>query len=121
MIVIDSNSLCRGEAQRRAKPEQEEPLMCVCKATLKELGIDVLDWPPYSPDLNVIEVIWAIMEARIEKKNPKSIDELKQIIIQVWESISWGTINGLINSMNKRLKAVNANPKQTIYRLNKAE
>lgn len=26
------------------------------------------DWPPYSPDLNVIEVVWAIMKKRIQKK-----------------------------------------------------
>lgn len=38
------------------------------KATIKELGIDFLDWPPYISDLNFIEVIWAILEDPIEKK-----------------------------------------------------
>lgn len=44
----------------------------VTKAALSELAIKVLDdWPPYSPDLNIIETVWAIMKARIEKKKPK--------------------------------------------------
>ena len=85
---------------------------------LRELGITVLDWPPYSPDLNVIEVIWAIMEMRVEKLCPKTIEELKSIIIDVWNSLSWQTIAGLICTMQDRLSTVNSNPAQTIYRLN---
>lgn len=43
--------------------------------TLSELAIKVFDdWPPYSPDLNIIETVWAIMKTRIEKKNPKSME-----------------------------------------------
>lgn len=90
------------------------------RAVLAELGITVLDWPPYSPDLNVIEVIWAIMEKRVEKLCPKNIEELKAVIIDVWNSITWQTIAGLICSMKDRLIAVNSNPGQTIYRLNSA-
>ena len=90
----------------------------VTKAVLKELDINVLDWPPYSTDLNVIEVVWAIMEKRIEKINPKNIDELKQCISDVWEGLTWQIINGLINTMESRIQTVNANPGQTIYRLN---
>lgn len=52
---------------------------------LKELGIEVLDWFPYSPDLNVIDVVWAIMEKKIEKYHPDSIDDLKRIIQEVWD------------------------------------
>ena len=89
-------------------------------AVLKELGINVLpNWPPYSPDLNIIEVVWAIMEARVEKANPNTIDELKDVIKDVWEHLSFATINGLVETMERRLKAVNENPGRTIIKLTK--
>lgn len=49
------------------------------KAILKELGIDVLDRPPDGQYLNVIKVIWAILNARIQKRKSTSIDELTPI------------------------------------------
>lgn len=56
------------------------------KAVLKELDIDLLDnWPPYSPDLNIIEVIWAIMGKRVEMLQPKTIEDLRRIVIEVWD------------------------------------
>ena len=84
-------------------------------AVLKELEIDLLpDWPPYSPDLNIIEVKWAIMERRVEIHQPKTIDDLKIIISKVWEELTWQTINGLVNGIPNRLRAVNNNPSQTL-------
>ena len=77
------------------------------------------DWPPYSQDLNIIEVIWAIMEARVEKVNPKSIDELKQTLIEVWENLDFKTINGLVSTMDDRIRIVNKNPERTIWKLTK--
>lgn len=58
------------------------------REVLNELGITIFDRPPYSPDLNVIKGIWAIIEMRIEKLHPKTIDELKSAIIDVWNSIN---------------------------------
>ena len=33
-----------------------------------ENNIKIIDWPPYSPDLNPIENIWAIMKIKITEK-----------------------------------------------------
>ena len=60
------------------------------------------DWPPYSPDLNIIEVVWAIMKKRLEMKKISTIDELRSEITNVWENLSFQTINGLVESMPKR-------------------
>ena len=85
---------------------------------LKELEIKLLEnWPPYSPDLNIIEVVWAIMENRVEVKGPNSIDGLKKVVRDVWDSLSNQTINGLVDSIDRRLNAVHSKPDQTIYYL----
>ena len=34
-----------------------------------ENNIKIIDWPLYSPDLNPIENIWAIMKRKIARKN----------------------------------------------------
>ena len=88
----------------------------VTKAVLSELAVKVLaDWPPYSPDLNIIEVVWAIMKSRIEKKNPTTIDELKKIIFEVWDGLTFQTINGLIDTMNERIRFAFEHPERSYY------
>lgn len=80
------------------------------KTTIKameDLGIKILQgWPPYSPDLNIIETVWAIMKRRIRDIGPKSIDDLKKICLDVWNSISNETIHGLVSDMPNRLISV---------------
>lgn len=43
-------------------------------------GVQVMDWPPYSPDLNPIEHIWAYIKRRVAELSPKGVDELTKAI-----------------------------------------
>src|SRR5580692_4964138 len=36
-------------------------------AFFAEMGIDVMPWPPYSPDLNPIENLWKMLKAEINR------------------------------------------------------
>ena len=70
-------------------------------------GVPLLpDWPPYSPDLNIIEVIWAIMKQRVQNQKPETIEELKEAILHVWDELSFETIDCLIASIPRRLEYV---------------
>ncbi len=73
----------------------------------RELQIQVLPfWPPYSPYLSPIEIIWDIMKRKVEKYRPKNIQQLSYIIQSVWNNLSYYTINGLIDSFPKKYKSV---------------
>jgi transposase len=74
----------------------------------------VLDWPSYSPDLNPIENLWAIIKKRVEKRVNKIIRKKKKITIECWYGIireEWEDISeelclNLINGMPGRLDEV---------------
>jgi hypothetical protein len=85
---------------------------------LNRRGIKILDrWPPYSPDLNIIEIVWAVMKRRVSNRNPRTLNELQSIIQEVWDNLSYSTINSLIDSMQCRLEKIIRNNGETIVHL----
>lgn len=82
---------------------------------LKESGIETLSWPPYSPDLNPIEHIWALLKGTLAKKHPnlrkyarnkQGLEALIKAVDDVWEGIDQGCIQALFDSIPQRLQAV---------------
>ncbi|KAI3359195.1 hypothetical protein L3Q82_002724 [Scortum barcoo] len=73
----------------------------VCQQFLQDKGIDAMDWPARSPDLNPIEHIWDIMSRSIHQRHvaPQTVQELADALVQVWEEIPQETIRHLIRSM----------------------
>ena len=55
--------------------------------------------PPYSSDLNPIEKIWAWMKHKLVKLNPKSSEELKESIKEVWEELDIEMVNRFVDHM----------------------
>ncbi|KAI3354701.1 hypothetical protein L3Q82_019193 [Scortum barcoo] len=64
----------------------------VCQQFLQDEGIDAMDWPARSPDLNPIEHIWDIMSRSIHQRHvaPQTVQELADALVQVWEEIPSG-------------------------------
>lgn len=55
-----------------------------------------------SPDLNVIKMIWNIMDNIIAFYNPTTKEDLKEAIHNAWNSIKMETINKLRESFIRR-------------------
>jgi hypothetical protein len=69
--------------------------------------IEVLDWPPQSPDLNPIENVWWELKRRLNsyETDPSGMIELWERVQDVWNSIIPPEIClGLIESMPKRIE-----------------
>lgn len=74
---------------------------------LENLCDVICDWPPNSPDLNPIELLWAIMKKRVavaQRGKEITKQELIEILHTVWEEISQELIDNLCNSFEGRLR-----------------
>ena len=79
----------------------------VCRQYLEDEGIDTIEWPSRSPDLNPIEHLWDIMFQSIRRRQvaPQTLQELTDALRQIWEDIPQDTIRRLIRSMPRRCQA----------------
>jgi hypothetical protein len=69
-------------------------------------GVDLLDFPPYSPDLNPIENLWSILKQRVESRLARTVDEVEQVLREEWEALDQSLLTRLAQSMPNRCKAV---------------
>ena len=82
----------------------------VCRDFLNQNNVQVLDWPPYSPDLNPIEHLWDALDRRVRKRVnvPNNVAQLQLALIQEWNNIPQRTIDNLVGSMVRRVRAATA-------------
>ena len=86
------------------------------KAWFEEMNIEVMKWSPYSPDLNLIENLWALLKKKAFKVYPdltslKDKDDgaetkLFEILQQVWSNMREEVIEWLIVSMPRGCAAI---------------
>jgi hypothetical protein len=76
-----------------------------------ERDIDVMDWPPYSPDMNPTENVWKLLKAKIielylELITMKDNDATKRHLIraakEAWELLEEDLLNTLALGMQKK-------------------
>ena len=81
----------------------------------QEEGIDLMEQPAYSPDLNPIEHLWAQLKQWINDHHPELINmgkseedyqRLFRAIYEGWDAIGEEAMANLIKSMDNRVNAV---------------
>ena len=80
----------------------------LAKSWFKDHGIQVMEWPAQSPDLNPIEHLWFHLKKQLsDHKTPLSgILELWERVEKEWEEIKPEVCQNLIESMPRRIQAV---------------
>ena len=67
------------------------------------------EWPTNSPDLNIIENIWAVLKNKVIKWQCTNMEDFVSAIEEEWWSIPQKFIQGLFNSMPTRLERLKVN------------
>lgn len=70
---------------------------------------NLVNTPAQSPDLNPIENLWSFLESKIRNHPITNKEELKKALQEEWAKIPLDYVQGLVESMPRRLEAVKRN------------
>uniref|UniRef100_A0AAZ3PIA9 Tc1-like transposase DDE domain-containing protein n=1 Tax=Oncorhynchus tshawytscha TaxID=74940 RepID=A0AAZ3PIA9_ONCTS len=63
---------------------------------LQDRNVSVLPWPAKSPDLNLIEHVWDLLDWRVRARGA---------LVEEWDNISQQELENLVQSMRRRCTA----------------
>ncbi len=71
-------------------------------------GVERMQWPAVSPDLTPIENLWDQLRRAARKRltSETTLAQLRQILIQEWNTIPQDRVRRLVSSMRRRCQAV---------------
>lgn len=80
----------------------------IVREYLNDVNISQMAWPPHSPDLNPIEHVWDMLGRRIRNlvPAPRTLNELREVLLEQWAAIPQDEIRHLIEGMPRRIDAV---------------
>ena len=75
---------------------------------LQNLGVERMEWPAVSPDLNPIEYLWDQLGRTVcvRVTNATMLANLRQILVEEWDAIPQQCMTRLVTSMRTRCQAV---------------
>lgn len=73
---------------------------------LFESGATVLDFPPYSPDLNVIESLWGYLGKKVDAHHCRNVENMAVIVEEEWDKVDKEYFRTLFERMPARCQAV---------------
>ena len=73
-----------------------------------EIGVEELDWPAQSPDLNPIKHFWEELERRLRTRpnRPTSVPDLTNTLVAEWNQVPASVFQHLVESLPRRVEAV---------------
>ena len=75
---------------------------------LQNWGVERMEWPAVSPDLNPIEYLWDQLGRAVRARvtNATMLADLRQILVEEWDAIPQQCVTRLVTSMRRRCQAV---------------
>ena len=73
---------------------------------LKDNKVKVLKWPSQSPDLSLIENLWAELKKHARERRPTNLTQLHQLCQEEWAKIHPTYCGKLVEGYPKRLSQV---------------
>ena len=79
-----------------------------CSPLVVVQGIEVLDWPSHSPDLNPIEHIWDELGRRVRQQinPPQTLGGLECALVEQWRYLPQAVFTNVLRSMRRHCVAV---------------
>jgi transposase len=102
LIQLENSTLTRGVVfmQDNAPCHKSQATL----QFLEEHNVNVLDWPPYSPDLNPIENLWSVLKRKVHSSSHSSRESVVQAAHAAWNDDSLPyTCHKLAMSMRRRI------------------
>jgi len=88
----------------------------VVKDWFTKYDIEVINWPPQSPDLNIIEDLWNMIKYKLRGRDFEDEEELWREILLLWNQITVEEVRSLYESLPRRINALyTANGGHTKY------